>query len=743
MRLPRGNARKDILNSPENNPDQEYPAESRERLITEVARLRERVRRLEEKLRDAGGGRGERQFLELLESIEDGYYEVDEAGRFLVINSALCRILGYTREEIIGTSCRAYTPLEARDAVFRTFNEVFRSGKPARAFDWAVIRKDGTLRHVEVSISLKRTPEGKPVGFRGLLRDVTARKQDEERTRAAFRDLEQLNRQLEETTERANQMAFEAESASLAKTEFLARMSHEIRTPMNAILGFTEMLLETSLDREQTEYLEIVKRSGESLLAIIDDILDFSKIESGRFELESTAFDPEATAVEVCELLYPRVAGKPVEILFRAETDVPVTVVGDQVRYRQVLVNLLGNAVKFTEAGEIECTLAVDQRQDDLVLLHASVRDTGPGVPEESRELIFEAFQQADGSMTRRHGGTGLGLAICREIARKMEGEVWVEGPPPDLSVTGSVFHFTARLQDPGGGLPVVPRNLKGCRALIYDHNKRQLDILSSVLRYAGMDTQTCTDAQTALAALEEAAINGDPIQLFILDVEQRPPEFRETLKRIRNSLPSSRRIAAVATAPYIDLEAKAWSSQPFDAYLPKPASRVRILKQISALLEPTRPPGQGEDDAGTPFMQASENPQGDEVSILLVEDNPVNQKLALLLLRRAGYEVDVASNGKEAIRMYTAPGAHYDLVFMDIQMPEMDGLEAAREIRRWESAQADPPSRGPVPIVAMTAHAMKGDREKSLRAGMNDHLTKPIRKAPLLETIERWVPRA
>jgi len=429
--------------------------------------------------------------------------------------------------------------------------------------------------------------------------DVTGQKMVEGRLQELNQELEYTNRQLTTAVERANVLAFQAESANIAKSAFLARMSHEIRTPLNAVIGYTEMLLEEDLQHEHKTHLNIVHRSGQALLALIDDILDFSKIEAGEMRLESVDFSLAELLREACEIVRPKLHGKPVELSCRVDPDVPQYIFGDPVRTRQVILNLLGNAAKFTSEGEISLSVEPLQKDEAKIQLLFSVKDTGIGIPPNKLSIIFEPFRQAHDSTTRLHGGTGLGLTICKQLARLMEGEVWAHSQKG----VGSTFFFKAWFGQAG--------------------QQQQKEPVASNLQVEKVDTPTM-------------------------------------------------------------------SSTP------------------------------GKEEA--PLLPAR---------VLLVEDNPVNANLARLMLAKAGHNVEIARDGWEALKLFTARSREFDLILMDVEMPGMDGLQATRRLRSMGHLE--------VPIVAMTAHAMKEDMERCLECGMNDYLSKPIRKDLLLATVAKW----
>ena len=458
------------------------------------------------------------------------------------INETALIMSGYASEdEIVGKICnQTLCPANKDDC------PILDKGKTVDNSEKSLMHKNGHLIPIlktVVPISLG----GKDVLLETFI-DITERKQAEE-------ELSETNRQLEYAIEQANEIALMAEAASMAKSEFLANMSHEIRTPMNAVIGFSDMLLDTELNEEQSDYAGTVKRSGESLLSLINDILDFSKIEAGQLDFEEIEFDPELLAYDICELIRPKIESKPIEVLCRIGNNVPAMVKGDPARYRQVIINLMGNAPKFTESGEIELSLEVEEEDEDRVLLHAKIRDTGIGIPEDKLATIFEPFQQADGSTTRKYGGTGLGLSICKKISGLMEGDVWAQSPsdfrlkdgeaatPLSAGSTlrsgqkpGSIFHFTAWLAkaEKVEMKRATPISLAGKKVLIVDDNQRNLEILSHILKSAKMDVVALSQGKEVLPALQGAMETGKPFDLCISDIQMPEMSGYDVARKVR-----------------------------------------------------------------------------------------------------------------------------------------------------------------------------------------------------------------
>ncbi len=579
----------------------------------------------------------------------------------------------------------------------------------------------------------------KPFDFREL--EGKIKRIDREKKIKA--ELQETNEQLEAAVGQANHMAVMAELASFSKSEFMANMSHEIRTPLNGVIGFTDMLLETNLTQEQIDYAATIKKSGESLLSLINDILDFSKIEAGQMDLEEIIFDPEILCYDVCDIIRPRLQDKPIEILCRIGNDVPAQVMGDPHRFRQVLLNLLGNASKFTESGEIELALDMDQVETDHLSFHVSVRDTGIGIPQEKLETIFDPFQQADGSTTRRYGGTGLGLTICKKISELMQGEVWVESEVNQ----GTCFHFSGTLRRAPENTVQETRSssLIGKRVLIADDNRTNLDILRHILESAHITVVAVETGQEVLPTLKQGVTEGDPFDLCVLDIQMPDMNGYEIARTIRDSASPVGRIPLLAFSSSVVRAARKCQDAGFNGFLPKPIRRQKLFQMIEKLLSVTT----GGDDNGTaePTQIVTQYSVREEMkrasSLLLAEDNPVNQKLASMMLKKAGYRVKIANNGREALERFKADPNGYHLIFMDIQMPEMDGIEATKNIRAFEATRQQEDTRnGRIPIVAMTANTMAKDRKSCLDAGMDDYIPKPLKRELVFQIIDRYVLR-
>ena len=645
------------------------------------------------------------------DSALDGIIRLDPEGNVAQWNAAAERMFGYTSEEILGRNLHeTLVPVESRAPYQQGWLQFRQNGQGAvigKVLELEALRKDGGRFPVEVSVaSVLLHGRWNAVG---IVRDITERKRVEADLVAA---------------------KSAAEAASHSKSEFLANMSHEIRTPMNGVIGLTSLLLDTELSKEQRQYLDGVMLSAEALLKIINDILDFSKIEAGRLELEQLDFDFRETLENTVRTLAVRAHEKGLELLCDVRPETPDGLVGDPARLWQVLVNLVGNAIKFTQEGEVSVTVGVESLSDNEVCLLFTVSDTGIGIPADRAQLLFKPFSQVDSSMTRKYGGTGLGLAISAQIVELMKGRIWFES---ELG-KGSKFHFTAtfglRTTTAPKRAPLPPSGLDGLRVLMVDDNATNRMILRNMLTHWGMRPTEAEGGNVALQLLRDAHRAGEPFGLILLDVMMPVMDGFELLDRIRQMPEINRPVIMMLSS----------RDEPGDA------ARARELGAVAYIVKPIRPSdlldaivntlGISLEAPGAPAAPPeSTGPRGPNLRILVAEDNPINQMFAVRLLEKAGHSVAVANNGEEAL---IAVGREaFDLVLMDVQMPVMDGFEATALIRQQEKT-----TRRRLPIVAMTAHAMKGDREKCLEAGMDGYVAKPVQREELFAAIAAAVPR-
>jgi two-component system sensor histidine kinase/response regulator len=648
---------------------------------------------------------------EILETSFDSFVGMDSMGRIRDWNAQAHNTFGWPASEVAGKTLsetiipeqhRAFYEQNTQQLVTSNAREV-----QTRRFETTTLTRDGREIPAEITMSALRS-DG-TYHFAAFVRDLTQRKQFE--------------RELHQSKEAA-------EAANQAKSTFLANMSHEIRTPMNGILGMTELVMDTELTAEQRENLGLVKLSADSLLAIINDILDFSKIEAGKLEMESIPFDLRENLGETMKALSIRAHQKELELIHEVEPDVPEGLLGDPGRIRQILINLTGNAIKFTATGEVFIQVKEDSNENGKTCLHFSVRDTGIGIPPEKQERIFEAFSQADGSMARKYGGTGLGLAICTKLVAMMGGRIWVES----TAGQGSTFHFTAQMsiqeKSSQGPAPLAVEQLRELRVLVVDDNATNRRVVGGMLARWGMKSSAVDGGMAALDELRAAISAGHPFPLILLDGQM--PEmdgftFAELVRK--DAALAGVTIIMLTSAGRLGDGARC-RDLGISAYLIKPVRQRELLEAICKVLTV-------EPSVKIPLVtKHTIREDRNRARILLAEDNAVNQMLAVRLLEKRGYKVSVTSNGREALEKLEKES--FDVVLMDIQMPEMDGFEATAAIREKEKLNG-----GHIPIIAMTANALKGDEEKCLQAGMDGYISKPIQTKELIATIERLVASA
>jgi len=639
----------------------------------------------------------------ILDHIQDSYFEVDMRGKFQLLNSAgVQKQTGYGSDELLGRSFKMSNTPEESLRIQEAFGKVLATGIPNECFPCTSVGKEGTIRHQELSITLRKDMSGKVIGFACISRDCTERK---------FREAELA---------RAKEAA---ELANRAKGEFLANMSHEIRTPMNAVVGLTSLLLDMPLEAEVCDYVETIRTSADSLLTIINDILDFSKIESGKLELENRPFDLTRCVEDSADLLRTRAAKKGLELMIEIGGEVPAWVFGDVTRLRQILVNLVSNAEKFTAAGEIVVTVHSENDAEGSSVLHFAVRDTGIGIPPEGMERLFRSFSQVDASTTRKHGGTGLGLAISKRLTELMGGRIWAESEPGK----GSTFQFVIpeRAASAQQSLVLDRANWAGKKVLIVDDNETNLRILDQQLRKWMLAP---VKASTPAAALQ--LLQTDRFSLALLDFNMPEMDGLQLARAISRLNLTPKMPMAILSSSGSSLKEllQDGGSNPLDAFLTKPVKSHLLAEVVSRLLAHSAAPAHrpaNEIDHGL----AQRHP----LRILLAEDNVVNQKVAVRLLQRMGYQPDVAANGLEVLDAIEK--RDYDLVLLDVQMPEMNGLEVAQTITgsAWVGKRPH--------LIALTANVMQEDRAECLAAGMADFLSKPLDIAQLQRALLRLSP--
>jgi two-component system sensor histidine kinase/response regulator len=663
-------------------------------------------RRVEEALHE------ERALLRaLLDTVPDSIYFKDRDSRFLRVSTALARRLGvHDPADVVGrTDADFFAPEHAR-AALDDERRILATGQAVIGKVEQETRIDGRELWVSTTKVPMRNARGAVIGTLGVTRDVT--------------EIKQAERELGLARDAA------LESARF-KAEFLANMSHEIRTPLNAIVGMTGLLLETTLDADQRDFADTVRGSADLLLEIVNDVLDFSKLEAGKMHIEQTNFDLAQVLEESADLLAERAQTKGLELLTSIPPHIPRRLMGDPGRLRQVLVNLIGNAVKFTERGEVVVSVNIEDADPRRVKLRFAVRDTGIGIPADAQARLFNAFTQADGSTTRKYGGTGLGLTICKQLVELMGGTIGLASEPG----RGSTFSFVVTLtrQPWEAATPAPPPDsLKDVRVLIVDDNDTNRRILHHQFDAWGMRNDSAPGGPAALAMLQQAVDVGDPYRTVVLDMQMPEMDGASVARAIKADARLSNTLVVILTSLAYHPDESEFRRLGISAYLTKPVKQSRLMDCLADVLHqapPANPVPVVRDSTGA-------NAPKRTVRLLLAEDNAVNQKVALRQLEKLGYAADAVADGDEAVR--AVQQMPYDVILMDCQMPRLDGYAATRRIREIESRT---PGMRRHHIIALTANSMSGDRDKCLQAGMDDYVSKPVRREDLAAALEKAGP--
>jgi two-component system sensor histidine kinase/response regulator len=681
-----------------------------QRLMQEQRTANEELERLTTALTASEG------FLKsLVENLPVSIYRKDIEGRFIFANQRYCDFKATPHTEILGKTNFDIDPPDLAQKYTAMDIAVVQTRQPIET-EQPYTDANGEMRWNGLIKLPVFDSNGQIVATQGMFWDTTAAK----------------------LSAQSLKMAKEAaEDAARAKSEFLAKMSHEIRTPMNGVIGMTGLLLDTNLNSQQREFAETIRFSAETLLSIINDILDFSKLEAGKMTMEVVDFDLVQTVESTLDILAARAFNKGIELVASVPSEVPSRLRGDPGRLRQILINLLDNAIKFTEKGEVVARVSKESESATDTVLKFTVRDTGVGIAPEAQAGLFEAFSQADSSTTRKYGGSGLGLAIAKRLVEMLEGEIRVQSKPGE----GATFWFTARLEKQ----TTITRatydgDLSGVRTLVVDDNATNRQILCHQVLAWRMSPASAASGSEALESLLEAARGGRPYELAILDVHMPGMDGLELARAIKADPSIAETRLVVLTSVGQSCSAEELKKAYIDTYLVKPVKQSRLYEcLVGAMGKATaRDFGPDSDLSGSTAEIDQFPPAAQKTRILLAEDNYTNQQVALGQLRKLGYEADVAVNGLDVQKALRS--VPYDIILMDCQMPEMDGYQATRAIRMQEqSSLPDSGGKSPVHIVAITANAMEGDREKCLAAGMNDYLSKPIRLRELQAVLERW----
>lgn len=633
---------------------------------------------------------------------DNGVLIMDAKGDVEWINEGFTRMYGYTFEDLIRERGKNMMTVSHRDDFASIFARCVDSREPV-VYENQCPTREGKKKWAQTVLNPILDGQGRLIKLILIDSDITL---------------------LKEANARTEEERIAAQEANRAKSNFLARMSHEIRTPMNGVIGFTDILLETQLTPEQRDYLYTIKSSGESLLYLINDILDFSKIENGNMVFEHIDFNFEQLICETCEIVAPRAEFKEVELVCTIEDTVPAFIRSDPLRLRQVLINLLDNALKFTEKGVVELSVSTKAGAEGKISLTFVVSDTGPGIAADKQQRIFNVFTQEDESISRRHGGTGLGLAICRQIANQMQGDISLVS---ELG-KGCVFTFTALVDaSEKSSKPIIPKDgLRGKKALIVDDNSCNLKVLSHILKGRGMEVTAVENPAEVVPQLE-ASLADRPFDICIIDILMPMIDGFSLASTIRKMPHPLDALPLLAYSSSVSSQVSQYRQAGFSAFLTKPIQKRKLLRMVYSLIEKGGIPEEAEQE---PLIRPLPHFQY-ALHVLLVEDNAINRKLIDRVLSKAGHTLTMVDNGLEAVEEVEKNPHRYDIIFMDIHMPVMDGLTATRRIRERGYSR--------IPIVALTADSMKGDREKCLQAGMNDYLSKPVNRDELLRILRKW----
>ncbi|ACB75499.1 response regulator [Opitutus terrae] len=653
----------------------------------------------------------------LLEHIDDHVYFKDRASRFRRISTSLARKFGLRDPAaVVGKTDFDFFTREHAEPAFADEQAIIRTGEPIVG----KIERESWSGNTETwGLTTKvplRNRAGEIIGTCGITKDVTALKRTEQQLQAA---------------------KLAAEAAARAKSEFLANMSHEIRTPMNGVIGMTGLLLDTKLDPEQRQFAESVRNSAENLMTVINDILDFSKIEAGKLLFEELDFDLVETIEGTLDMLAERAQGKGIELIDGIAPQVPRYLRGDPGRLRQILTNLLGNAIKFTEHGEVVLSTTLERETATHAIVRFDVTDTGIGISRDVQARLFQSFEQADSSTTRRYGGTGLGLAISKQLVAMMHGEIGVQSE----AGVGSTFWFTVEFQKQTGApkrVRRVQRDLTSLRVLVVDDNATNRKILRHQIFAWNMQKGSAAGGHEALRLMRDAAAAGEPYDIALLDMQMPEMDGLTLARAIKDDPALAPTHLIILTSLGHRLTRDELQAAGIDAYLVKPVKQSRLFDTLMDAIGVAQVFTRSYETPARSKPNAADTPEPPILRALVAEDNQVNQTVAAAQLKKLRCSVDVVANGLEVLEALSR--APYDVIFMDCQMPEMDGYEATRAIRQREQDRIHPCHwKAPAYIIAMTAHAMHGDREKCLAVGMDDYVSKPMRTAELQAAIERW----